>query len=159
LNPWLTDVKWLIEQGHASIVQGVGYANSSRSHTRSAEIFETASTADPAPEHGWLGRYLDHACDCAPEPMAGVQFADALGRTLASSSGNAKSIGNPKLLLDMHADDFQPKPGAPTAAARRGSRTTRLDYLRQVENDLGDASRQLRKASKGTSGMYDYPDS
>ena len=33
-----------------------------------------------------------------------------------------------------------------------------MDYLRQVENDLGAASRELRRATRGRSGSYDYPD-
>lgn len=152
LNPWLTDVRRLMDEGDAAIVQGVGYTNSSRSHSRSTEILETASVAEPAPAHGWLGRYLDHACDCGAESITAVQFADALGRTLASDSGRAKSIANPRLLLDMNADAFKP-------AAKRGSRSSRMDYLRQVENDLGEASRQLRRATKGSGTLYDYPDS
>jgi uncharacterized protein (DUF1501 family) len=152
LNPWLKDFRSLMDDGHAAIVQGVGYPSSSRSHSRSSEIFETGSVAEPAPAYGWLGRYLDHACDCVKEPVAGIQFADALGRTLASQSGSSKSIGNPQLLLDIKADTF-------TAPAGRGARVSRMDYLQQVENDLGEASRQLRRATKGSGARYDYPDS
>ena len=151
LNPHLSDVRWLMDEGHAAIVQGVGYANSSRSHSRSAEIFETGSVAEPAPPHGWLGRYLDHACNCGPEPVAGIQFGDALGRTLASGSARSMSIAHPRLLLDMEAE-------APGAALARGPRTSRMDYLRQVENNLGAASRELRRATRGRGASYDYPD-
>jgi uncharacterized protein (DUF1501 family) len=151
LNPWLSDVRGLMEEGFASIVQGVGYARSSRSHSRSTEILETASEAEPAPARGWLGRYLDHACNCGAEPTAALHFGDALGRTLVSESGSAKSIAHPRLLLDMNADMF-------TAAAKRGPRANRLDYLQQVENDLGEASRQLRRAGKGSGALFDYPD-
>ena len=151
LNPWLSDVRRLMDEGHAAIVQGVGYAKSSRSHSRSAEIFETASVAEPAPPHGWLGRYLDHACSCGSEPVAGIQFGDALGRTLASNSARSMSIAHPRLLLDMDAN-------APAPAVARGPRANRMDYLRQVENNLGAASRELRRATKGHSSSYDYPD-
>ena len=44
---------------------------------RSTEIWETGSVPNQAPADGWLGRYLDHACECGPEPLAGVQFARA----------------------------------------------------------------------------------
>lgn len=152
LNPWLSDVRRLIDDGHAAIVQGVGYANSSRSHSRSTEIFETGSVSEQAPAQGWLGRYLDHACECHDEPLAGVQFADALGRTLVTASGRSKSIANPKLLLDMNADAF-------TAPVKRGSHPIGIEYLRQVENDLGEASRQLRRATRGGGNTFDYPDS
>ena len=150
LNPWLSDFRRLMDDGHAGIVQGVGYPSSSRSHLRSTEIWETGSVADPAPAEGWLGRYLDHACECGPEPLAGVQFGESLGRSLASRSGRSQAIGNTQLLLEM-------SPATPSAPPPRGSRSGRLDYLRQVENSLGDASRQLHKAVKGGGHAFDYP--
>ena len=151
LNPWLADVRRLMDDGHAGIVQGVGYPRSSRSHTRATEIWETGSVAAKAPEHGWLGRYLDHACECGDEPLAGVQFAESLGRTLASASGRSASIGHPELLLGMDT-------AATVADTARGRRAPRLDYLRQVDNGLAHAARQLHRARAGTGGDFDYPD-
>ena len=151
LNPWLADVRSLMEDGHAGIVQGVGYPRSSRSHARATEIWETGSVAARAPEHGWLGRYLDHACECGDEPLAGVQFAESLGRTLASASGRSASIGHPELLLGMDT-------AATVADTMRGPRASRLDYLRQVDNGLAHAARQLHRARAGTGGDFGYPD-
>ena len=104
-----------------------------------------------APEHGWLGRYLDHACECGDEPLAGVQFAESLGRTLASASGRSASIGHPELLLGMDA-------AATVADTARGRRAPRLDYLRQVDNGLAHAARQLHRARAGAGGDFGYPD-
>lgn len=150
LNPHLADFHRLIEDGHAGIVQGVGYPRSSRSHTRSTEIWETGSLAEDAPPHGWLGRYLDHECECLPEPLAGVQFSSELGRTLASRSGKSKSIGHPQLLLDMSPSDLM--------ASKQGPRGNRFDYLMQVENSLGHAARQVHKAVRGGGSAFSYPD-
>lgn len=151
LSPWLSDFRGLMDERRAGIVQGVGYPKSSRSHLRSTEIWETGSVSEDAPAHGWLGRYLDHACECASEPVAGVQFASDLGRTLASASGRSKSIGNPDLLLAMN-------PEALMSATKRGPRSSRFDYLRQVENALGEASRQVHRAAKGSGNAFNYPD-
>ena len=151
LNPWLANVRRLMDDGHAGIVQGVGYPRSSRSHARATEIWETGSVAARAPEHGWLGRYLDHACECGDEPLAGVQFAESLGRTLASASGRSASIGHPELLLGMDT-------AATVADTVRGPRASRLDYLRQVDNGLAHAARQLHRARAGTGGGFGYPD-
>jgi uncharacterized protein (DUF1501 family) len=149
LNPYLTDVRRLMDDGHAGIVQSVGWADSSRSHIRATEIWETGSVSEDAPAQGWLGRYLDHACDCGPGTMAGLQFGDDLGRTLASAGDHSRSIGNPQLLLAMKGGSRRDTP--------RGSRPSRLDYLQQMENALGDASRQLHKASKGRGNAFNYP--
>lgn len=150
LNPWLSDVYRLIEDGYAGIVQGVGYPQSSRSHTLSTEIWETAAVSGPPPAHGWMGRYLDHVCEGAPEPMAGVQFADTLGRTLQSQADLSKSVANPHLLLDMDPEELV-SPG-------RVSRFSRLDYLQQVENELGIMAREIHRAEQGSGNLFDYPD-
>ena len=151
LNPWLSDFQRLMDDGYASIVQGVGYPNSSRSHTRSTEIWETGSVANDAPSEGWLGRYLDHACECSADEIGGVQFGEGLDRTLASRAGRSMSIAHTQLLLELRADARQ-------AVTARGPRAGRLDYLRQVENSLGDASRQLRQAVRGIGDTFDYPE-
>ena len=49
------------------------------------------------------------------------------------------------------------RPGAADVAT--GSRTGRLDYLRQVENRLGVAARRLGQATTGSGSRFDYPDS
>ena len=105
----------------------------------------------PRPKDG-LGRYLNHACECASEGLAGLQFAEGLDRTLTSRAGRSKAIGHTQLLLETDSR------GAAAAAATRGPRPGRLDYLRQVENSLGDASRQLHRAVRGTGSTFDYPD-
>jgi len=43
LNPGLAGLKGLYDEGHLSILQGVGYPNPNRSHFRSTEIWQTAS--------------------------------------------------------------------------------------------------------------------
>jgi uncharacterized protein (DUF1501 family) len=62
LHPALRPLAAAWEAGKLAIVQGVGYANSTRSHFLSQAIWHTAET-DPA-RHlgaGWLGRGLDAA--------------------------------------------------------------------------------------------------
>lgn len=62
LNPKLTGLKSLFDEGRVAIVQGVGYPNPNRSHFRSTEIWQTASDADRTLSEGWLGRYFDNCC-------------------------------------------------------------------------------------------------
>ncbi|MBV9503656.1 MAG: DUF1501 domain-containing protein [Acidobacteriia bacterium] len=144
LNPALADFQWLIDQGYGSAILNVGYPNSSRSHTRGPEIFETGSTAEQAPAEGWLGRYLDQTAEAGA--LAGIEFGDMLNRTLSSRSGRSCSIANPKVLMQMESK----APAATPAAAK-------LDHLRMVENELAEMGRQLAKASKGTGSRFSYP--
>jgi len=72
LHPSLTGFKDLLDDGIASIIQGVGYPNPSRSHFTSMDIWYTADTG--ARGDGWIGRYLDHACAGSPQPDNSCSF-------------------------------------------------------------------------------------
>ncbi|MGH7937436.1 MAG: DUF1501 domain-containing protein, partial [Bryobacteraceae bacterium] len=71
LNPRLTGLKSLFDEGHLAVVQGVGYPNPNRSHFRSTEIWQTASDSDRNESEGWIGRYFDNCCAGA-DPTVGV---------------------------------------------------------------------------------------
>ena len=74
LHPNLAGFKELLDEGVASILQGVGYPNPNRSHFTSMDIWHTADT--DAKGHGWIGRYFDCTCQGKPKPESGV----AIGR-------------------------------------------------------------------------------
>jgi uncharacterized protein (DUF1501 family) len=66
LHPSLAALHALIQEGHAGIVQNVGYPNPNHSHFRSSEIWETGSESNEFLPSGWIGRFLDNACGGAP---------------------------------------------------------------------------------------------
>ena len=57
LNPKLAGLKAIFDDGHLSIIQGVGYPNPNRSHFRSTEIWQTASDADRNESKSKRGRF------------------------------------------------------------------------------------------------------
>lgn len=75
LHPSLAGFKDLLDDGAASIVQGVGYPNPNRSHFTSMDIWHTADTG--ARGDGWIGRYFDHTCRGEPDHLGAV----SIGRT------------------------------------------------------------------------------
>jgi uncharacterized protein (DUF1501 family) len=62
LHPSLAALNTLIQEGHAGIIQNVGYPNPNHSHFRSSEIWETGSESNEFLPTGWIGRFLDNAC-------------------------------------------------------------------------------------------------
>jgi len=74
LHPAMTGLHRLFGEGKLAIVQNVGYPNPNRSHFRSTEIWETASASDEFAATGWIGRFLDNACEGMPadshDPLA-----------------------------------------------------------------------------------------
>jgi uncharacterized protein (DUF1501 family) len=65
LNPALKPLHAFWESGDLAIVQGAGYPNPNRSHSRSMEIWHTGSVG-PVPDAGWLGRAADDQPSMSP---------------------------------------------------------------------------------------------
>ena len=66
LNPALAPLRALYDDGLLTVINNVGYPNPDRSHFRSMDIWQTASNSDQYLQTGWVGRYLDAACEGKP---------------------------------------------------------------------------------------------
>src|SRR3569833_2918205 len=75
LNPVMTGLKGLYDQGEVAIIQGVGYPNPNRSHFRSMEIWQTADP-DKIDTEGWVGKYLDAIRDGRTSALTGINIGD-----------------------------------------------------------------------------------
>ena len=91
LNPSMTGVKTLWDQGKVAIIRGVGYPKPDHSHFSSMAKWQTAS-----PERnistGWLGRWLDTQTE---DPMLAISLGSVLPPMLAGAklSGSALPLG------------------------------------------------------------------
>lgn len=72
LHPNMAPFKALLDDGVASIIQGVGYPNPNRSHFTSMDIWHTADTS--AKGNGWIGRYFDNQCGGSPISNAAISI-------------------------------------------------------------------------------------
>lgn len=151
LHAGLADLHDLMQQGRAGIVQSVGYPQSSRSHARATEIWETGSAAPIAPPVGWLGNYLDTACACDAAAVAGVQFGDTLGTTLASQKQRARLIGHPSILSGLDAEALR-------QMTETGPSSPQFAALAQSQAALADAAGLIEQARSGSSARHAYPD-
>ena len=57
-NENLGPLKLLYDKGYLSIINNVGYPNPNRSHFRSTDIWQTASSSSEYLDTGWMGRYV-----------------------------------------------------------------------------------------------------
>lgn len=78
----------LYEEGHLSIVQGVGYPNSSRDHAEAMRSWQTAAPEQPHCQTGWLGRAIDDAYRPDDANVPGV-FVGHIGQPLALNAEKA----------------------------------------------------------------------
>ena len=83
LHPSMGPTKELYEKGEVAVIHGVGYANSSRSHFRSMDIWHTCEPEKVGTE-GWLGRVIRELDPKQENPVTGVNFGYDLPRAMAA---------------------------------------------------------------------------
>ncbi len=98
LNPVMTDLKSLYDEGLLGIVGNVGYPNPDRSHFRSMDIWHTASPSDDYWQTGWLGRYLDSECAGCERPYHALEMDDGLSLALKGEQRSGFAMSSPEQL-------------------------------------------------------------
>ena len=131
LNPRLTGLKSLYDEGHAAIVQGVGYPNPNRSHFRSTEIWQTASDADRTLGDGWLGRYFDNCCAGA-DPTVGVAIGEETPQAFAAKNPTGVTFSRP--------EQFRFRPSEP---GNKGMSAEEIFFRQLNESGAGDESESV----------------
>jgi uncharacterized protein (DUF1501 family) len=149
LHPSLGGFKELIDDGVASIVQGVGYPNPNRSHFTSMDIWHTADTN--AKGYGWIGRYFDNTCPGTPVPEGAV----AIGRDspLAMQGGIQKPVNFESAdLFRWLGEDLHPALEKPYEQINRAGTLSTVDpdgqlgFLMRTALDAQVSSDRIRAA-------------
>jgi len=107
LNPALKGIKQLYDDGYVTIVNGVGYPQPNRSHFRSMDIWQSASTADEVVNTGWLGRFLDTACeDCNRHNAFALEADDTLSLAMKGQTKSAIAVRDINQFNNNAADAY-----------------------------------------------------
>ncbi len=102
LNPSMTAMKEIWDEGKLAIINGIGYPNPNRSHFRSMDVWHTAES-EKIGEEGWLGRAIRDLDPNAENVLTGVNFGRGLPRALYAQ-GCARRIRR-------EPGDVRPLPG------------------------------------------------
>jgi len=161
-NPNISPLKQIYDQGKMAIIQGIGYANSTRSHFRGQDIWQTCEPDSIATE-GWLGKLVRDLDPVKENPLTAVSFGKGLPRALVAKDVTVTSVGE----LDTYGlmtgisgqeqreralDIFQ-KMYAPAI----GSALVR-DYLAQTGTDVLRGADILKRAPELYSSTVEYAD-
>jgi uncharacterized protein (DUF1501 family) len=103
MHPEMAGLKQLYDQGYLSIVNNVGYPNPNRSHFRSMDIWQSASEANQNLSTGWIGRYLDSACQM---PYQTLEIDDVLSLALKGNRMNGIAVTDLSKLYKNTDDNF-----------------------------------------------------
>jgi uncharacterized protein (DUF1501 family) len=125
LNPKLTGLKSLFDEGHLSVIQGVGYPNPNRSHFRSTEIWQTASDADRNENEGWLGKYFDNCCAGA-DPTVGVAIGEQMPQAFVARTPTGVTFSRPEQFRWMPSEK------------RNGPMSAEETFFRQLNGAFDD---------------------
>ncbi|MET0463100.1 MAG: DUF1501 domain-containing protein [Chitinophagaceae bacterium] len=78
LNPAMTHIQQLFNEGKVSIVQAVSYPNPNFSHFRATDIWLTGSDSDKTLDSGWAGRFLNNEFPGFPAGYPNNNMTDPL---------------------------------------------------------------------------------
>ncbi|MCL0029076.1 DUF1501 domain-containing protein [Dehalococcoidia bacterium] len=91
LHPAMGPMNDIYQQGDMAIFHGIGYANSTRSHFRSMDIWHTCEP-DTVGTEGWLGRAIREIDPSGENPVTGVNIGQALPRAMVAPGVSVASV-------------------------------------------------------------------
>ena len=92
-HPEMAPFKELYDRGMVSVVQGIGYPDSNRSHFRGMDIWHTCAP-DEVSTVGWLGNVIEQLDPRAENPLTGVNFGVGLPRAMSKTGVPVTSVSN-----------------------------------------------------------------
>ena len=92
-HPEMAPFKELYDRGMVSVVQGIGYPDSNRSHFRGMDIWHTCAP-DEVSTVGWLGNVIEQLDPRAENPLTGVNFGVGLPRAMSKTGVSVTSVSN-----------------------------------------------------------------
>ena len=92
-NPNMAPLKDVYDNGKMAIVQGIGYANSSRSHFRAMDIWHTCEAVNVGTE-GWLGRTIRDLDPNKENVLTAVNIGRGLPRAVVAPGVPVASVGD-----------------------------------------------------------------
>jgi uncharacterized protein (DUF1501 family) len=159
LHPNLAGLKELMDQGVASVVQGVGYPNPNRSHFASMDIWHTADTDGKG--NGWIGRYFDCTCNGTPVPEGAVAIGRTAPLAMHGSLQKPVSFETPDLFRWL-GNDLHGSLSEPYQEINRGGMlgdaddSSQAGFLMRTALDAQLASDRIREAVARTP-LVQYP--
>lgn len=150
LNPSMTQIQQLFNDGKITIVQAVSYPNPNFSHFRATDIWLSGSDSDKTLETGWAGRYLEREYPGFPAEYPNSNMTDPLaiqvgGIVSPALQGSVTTMGmaitNPSNFYALLNDNLT----FTSASTRAGDQ---LAYIRQMSMITDKYSTIIKKAAQ-----------
>lgn len=145
-HPALKGLAEIQQNGDLCIIQNVGYPEPNRSHFRSQEIWQTASSTNQYLNEGWLGRYLDLQCK-EHTPTAGINIDNIDNIALKGNEPNSITIKDPNRFKPKNDNDETVKL----------SNNPQLDFVRKIANSVTEGAEEIQNALSKSTAENSYP--
>ena len=158
LNPAMTGMKALYDEGKLKIVQAVGYPTPSFSHFRATDIWMSGSDSNQVLSSGWQGRYLNYEYPnfpvgypnaATPDPL-GIQIGSTTSLTFQGPSVSmGMSISNPTSFYNLLSGVEDPAPN--------NNAGKELQYVRLVAKQTSQYATVVKAAAANVLQQAPYP--
>jgi uncharacterized protein (DUF1501 family) len=151
-NKSLAPLKNLYDQGYLSIINNVGYPNPNRSHFRSTDIWQTASSANEYLDTGWVGRYIDRY---GKMPYSGIEIDDSLSLIMKGETMNGIATKNPRILFNNTQTPYFKKVLSHQSDQHLSEHN--LGYLYKTMIEAKSSAKYIYETSKTYKSKQEYP--
>jgi len=155
LNPNMTELKRLFDEGYIKIINNVGYPNPDRSHFRSMDIWQSASDSDKYINTGWIGRYLDTNCTGCEHPHKAIEVDGTLSLALKGEEQSGLAMQDIKRFLFSARDGFIEKISIENKDQK--SENDNKNFLYKVLNDTYSSVETISKYYNKSVSKENYP--
>jgi uncharacterized protein (DUF1501 family) len=160
LHPAMEPLANLYKEGRLAVVQGVGYPEPDRSHFRSMEIWQTASTDKIPPSAGWLGRFIDqlpHEGDS--DALPGLAFTGALPQACQAEAAVVPVVGELEAFAGAEQAEQKDLALRRKLSTAAGNAKGSLQFLRNQSAAMYRTVDRLRGAAEKYKSTVEYPGS
>ena len=151
-NENLGPLKSLYDEGYLSIINNVGYPNPNRSHFRSTDIWQTASSSSEYLDTGWMGRYIDQY---GKKSYSGIEVDDSLSLIMKGESMNGIATRDAKKMFNNTKTPFFGKVLETQTAAHLSEHN--LGYLYKTMVSAKSSAQYIYETSKTSKSVKTYP--
>ena len=158
LNPAMTGMQSMFNEGKLAILQAVGYPSPNFSHFRATDIWMSASDSNTVLNTGWGGRYLNveypnyptgYPNSANPDPLA-IQIGSVTTLTCQGPAVNmGLSISDPNSFYNLINGIEDPAPANPMG--------NELRYVREVAKQTNQYSQKIKSAAASVTQQGAYP--
>jgi len=156
-HPRMEAFSRLYKEGHLSIIHGVGYPNSDRSHDVAMRHWHTAEPDNPNCQTGWLGRAADSVWHTNQKDMPAV-FVGPIVQPFGMRAEHViiPSIQSPDdLTINLAPVESQQKLAGESFRADKDNPL--LNHLRDCTANATVNSRRIEAVTRTSSNKTDYP--